>query len=193
MLLRRFFGISFFLALSIVGCRKGEAFIDEAHRFEAVGQGAQFSLEAVPKEIHKLIVNFYAPDCPPCEKEIPALKKFYDKYRTQSSVGFIAVGSSLKAVEQNPKPGKDPPLTRVQILNELAAFNSKYSPPWPQYLADSADIKTWRITGFPETFLLERRNGRWVLQKKIISEISFETLEKFVLNQAQGESGGSGY
>lgn len=182
-----------FAILFFAGCRRAESFIDEAHRFEAAGKGVQFSLDTLPKEIHKLIVNFYAPDCPPCEKEIPALKKFYDKYRAQTSVGFVAVGSSLKAVEQNPKPGKDPPLTREQILGELAAFNAKYSPPWPQYLADSAELKTWRITGFPETFLFERRNGRWVLQKKIISEVSFETLEKFVLNQAQGESGGSGY
>ncbi len=179
--------------LCFVGCRKGESFIDEARRFEAVDKGQHFALDTVPKEIHKLIVNFYAPDCQPCEKEIPALKKFYEKYRTQTSVGFVAIGSSLKAVGQNPKPGKDPPLTRGQILSELAVFNGRYSPPWPQYLADSADLKTWRITGFPETFLFERRNGRWVLQKKIISEISFEILEKFVLNAAQGESGGSGY
>ncbi len=193
MVMRYVLIVSFLVISGLTGCKRAETFIDETRRFEAAGKGLQFSLDTVPKEIHKLIVNFYAPDCPPCEKEIPALKKFYEKYRTQTSVGFVAVGSSLKAVEQNPRPGKDPPLTREQILSELAAFNVKYSPPWPQYLADSTDLKTWRITGFPETFLFERRNGRWVLQKKIISEISFEILEKFVLNAAQGESGGSGY
>ena len=193
MFVRCAFIVSCLVIGGFAGCKKVETFIDETRRFEAAGKGIQFSLDTVPKEIHKLIVNFYAPDCPPCEKEIPALKKFYEKYRTQTSLGFVAIGSSLKAVEQNPRPGKDPPLTREQILSELAAFNVKYSPPWPQYLADSTDLKTWRITGFPETFLFERRNGRWVLQKKIISEISFEILEKFVLNAAQGESGGSGY
>ena len=185
--------VSFLVISGLTGCKRAETFIDETRRFEAAGKGLQFSLDTVPKEIHKLIVNFYAPDCPPCEKEIPALKKFYEKYRTQTSVGFMAVGSSLKAVEQNPKPGKDPPLTREQILSELAAFNAKYSPPWPQYLADSTDLKTWRITGFPETFLFKRQNGRWILKKKLISEISFDTLEKFVLKSDAGESGGSGY
>jgi len=193
MVMRYVLIVSFLVISGLTGCKRAESFIDETRRFEAAGKGIQFSLDTVPKEIHKLIVNFYAPDCPPCEKEIPALKKFYEKYRTQTSVGFMAVGSSLKAVEQNPKPGKDPPLTREQILSELAAFNAKYSPPWPQYLADSTDLKTWRITGFPETFLFERQNGRWILKKKLISEISFDTLEKFVLKSDAGESGGSGY
>lgn len=193
MTLRTVIIFSGILSIGLAGCHKGETFIDEVRFFEQLETGAQFSLDTMPKEIRKLIVNFYAPDCPPCEKEIPALKKFYDKYRSQSSIGFIAIGSSLKAVEQNPKPGKDPPLSRAQIRSELIAFNKKYSPTWPQYLADGEGLKAWRVTGFPETFVFERKNGRWLLQKKIISEVTFEILEQHILNSFQGERGGTGY
>jgi thiol-disulfide isomerase/thioredoxin len=165
------------LLAALSACRKSEAFVDEERRFESLETGIGFSLQAAPKEIQKLIVNFFAPDCPPCEKEVPALKKFYQKYRQNPTVGFFAVGSSLKAVEQNPKPGKDPPLTRETIRSELLAFDKKFAPAYPQYLAEGADLKAWRVTGFPETFIFIRYQGGWQFKKKIISEISFELLE----------------
>jgi thiol-disulfide isomerase/thioredoxin len=163
--------------MALSACRKNETFIEEERRFEAAETGADFSLRSVPKEIHRLVVNFFAPDCPPCEKEIPALKKFYDKHR-ETSVGFIAIGSSLKAIEQNPKPGKDPPLTRHDIKAELALFAKKFAQPYPHYLASGEDLKAWRITGFPETFIFSREGGSLRFRRKIISEVSFEDLER---------------
>lgn len=169
---------SAFLLIGLSACRKSEAFIETERKFQALESPGEFSLATTPNEIHKLVVNFFAPDCPPCEKEIPALKKFYEKYRGQSSVGFFAVGSSLKAVEQNPKPGKDPPLTREQIRAELLAFGKKFTPNYPQYLADGEDLRSWRVTGFPETLIFVRQSGKLEFRKKIISEITFEDLER---------------
>lgn len=183
-----------FFICALSACRKVESFIDESRRFEAF-QGAteQFSLAATPREIQRLVVNFYAPDCPPCEKEIPAIKKFYEKYRNNKAIGFFAIGSSLKAIEQNPKPGKDPPVSREQIHSELKQFSQKYASDWPQYLADGEDLRAWRITGFPETFLFVRVNDRWQLSRKIISEISFETLESFAAGGAAQENSVGSY
>ena len=170
--------VSVFFLLALSACRKTETFIEEERRFAPLDAPGMFSLQELPKELHQVVVNFFAPDCPPCEKEIPALRKFYDKYKPQSSVGFFAIGSSLKAVEQNPKPGKDPPLTRETIRSELVAFAKKFSLPYPQYLADGEDLRAWRITGFPETFVFTRSGGGWLLKRKIISEVTFEDLER---------------
>jgi thiol-disulfide isomerase/thioredoxin len=166
------------LLLMLSACRKTEAFIDEGRRFEALEGGINFALDATPKEIHKLIVNFFAPDCPPCEKEIPALKKFYEKYRQATDVGFIAIGSSLKAIEQNPKPGKDPPLTAEQIKAEIFQFGKKFEQPYRRYWATAEDLKAWRVTGFPETLIFIREAGRLGFRKKIISEVTLEDLER---------------
>ncbi len=166
------------LLLMLSACRKNEAFIDEARRFEALEGSAAFSLDATPKEIQKLIVNFFAPDCPPCEKEIPALKKFFEKYRQATDVGFVAIGSSLKAIEQNPKPGKDPPLTAEQIKAEVFQFGKKFDQPYPRYLATADELRAWRVTGFPETFIFIREKGKLGFRKKIISEVTLEDLER---------------
>lgn len=170
--------VSAFLLIGLSACRKTENFVENERKFQAIEPSGEFSLQGVPKELHQVVVNFFAPDCPPCEKEIPALRKFYDKYKPQSSVGFFAIGSSLKAVEQNPKPGKDPPLSREAIRSELVAFAKKFSLSYPQYLADGEDLKAWRITGFPETFIFTRSGDGWRLKRKIISEITLEDIER---------------
>lgn len=174
--------IALFLAaaalVALSACKKSETFIDEERRFEAFDPGTEFSLASAPKEIQRLIVNFFAPDCPPCEKEIPALRKFYEKYRETSDIGFVAIGSSLKAIEQNPKPGKDPPMTKEQIKEEIAAFGKKFPQPYRRHVATAEDLKAWRITGFPETFVFIRDGKRWRLSKKIISEVTLEDLER---------------
>jgi thiol-disulfide isomerase/thioredoxin len=44
------------------------------------------------KEKGKLfIIHFWATWCPPCVEEIPALSKFWDKYRTRSDVELFAI------------------------------------------------------------------------------------------------------
>lgn len=172
--------IYIFLAIVLLafsGCKKKETLVDPETRFTALEEGKEFSLQDIPFTIQKLIVNFYAPDCPPCEKEIGALRKFHDKYRESSSIGFIAIGSSLKAVDQNPKPGKDPPLSITDIRKDLLDFKKKFSITYPQFIAGSQALTAWRVTGFPETFVFMRRNNRLELTKKIISEVTLDVLE----------------
>lgn len=169
-----------FIALALLfcsGCRKKESLVDTELRFTALEDGTEFSLQEIPNSIHKLMVNFYAPDCPPCEKEIGALKKFHEKYRENSSVGFIAIGSSLKAIDVNPRPGKDPPLSIADIKKDLVDFKKKYSITYPQFIAESQALTAWRVTGFPETFIFIRRDNRLELTKKIISEVTLDILE----------------
>lgn len=169
--------ITALILIGCVGCKAKESLIDSEMHFAPLEEGRDFSLRETSDGIQKFIVNFYAPDCPPCEKEIGALKNFHEKYRENIAVGFVAIGSSLKAVDQNPRPGKDPPITSAEIKKDLLQFKKKFSLSYPQYIADSQALATWRVTGFPETFLFIRKNHRLALAKKIISEVTLDVLE----------------
>jgi len=159
-------------------CRRSEKLLEEKQRFAALNDASAFSLVEVPEGIHRLVVNFYAPDCPPCENEVQALKSFYEKYHNDATLRFISIGSNLRAIEQASNSGKDPPLGYAQIRAELLLFAKKFSLAWPQFVADGAALKSWRVTGFPETFIFVRQGKKFVLQRKIISEIALEVLER---------------
>lgn len=47
------------------------------------------------------IIHFWATWCPPCVEEIPALSRFWDKYRTRDDVGLyaISVDKDWKTIE----------------------------------------------------------------------------------------------
>jgi thiol-disulfide isomerase/thioredoxin len=47
------------------------------------------------------IIHFWATWCPPCVEEIPALSRFWDKYRTRDDIGLyaISVDKDWKAIE----------------------------------------------------------------------------------------------
>ncbi len=165
------------LALLVSACKPKEAFVDEGQVFQALSGGAAFSLASVPADVQVLVLNFYAPDCPPCEKEVPALRAFAQKYAADKNLRFVAVGSSLKAVAQgNEVPGGA--VTLNEIVSELNAFSRKFNLSYPQHVADGAQLKSWRVTGFPETFVFYRVAGAWQLARKYISEITFEQLEQ---------------
>ncbi len=166
----------FVLALGI-GCGRKETFVDQSLSFAALGQGAEFSLHAVPGAAQFVVANFYAPDCPPCEKEVPALKAFAARHRADAAIRFVAIGSSLRAIGEDGVTTKTA-ISRDEIVRELQQFATKFSIDYPQYIADAAVLKAWRITGFPETFVFKRAGARWQLVRKYISEITLEELEK---------------
>lgn len=156
-----------------VSCRQPEKLFDDTRSFAALGGGTAFSLAAVPLTVKAVVVNFFAPDCPPCEKEIPALKAFYEAHKQDTAVSFISIGSSLRAVGANAAaaPGRD------EINKELEVFIRRFAVNYPQHTADAADLVSWRVTGFPETFIFARTPAGFKLKRKFISEITRESLE----------------
>ena len=48
------------------------------------------------------IIHFWATWCPPCVEEIPALSRFWDKYRTRNDIGLyaISVDKDWKTIEE---------------------------------------------------------------------------------------------
>lgn len=163
------------ILLAAGACNKLETLVDENQKFAALDGASEFMLASVPLSVQKLVVNFYAPDCPPCEKELPALKKFSAFAAKGRSVVFVSIGSSLQAIAGSSTSGSDPP-SAADIKRGLEAFRKKFALNYPQYIAPPAALKAWRITGYPETFIFQRLNGKLILEKKIISEVNFELL-----------------
>ncbi|HRP68639.1 MAG TPA: hypothetical protein PLY93_03840, partial [Turneriella sp.] len=56
-------------------CRSPEKLLDTDRSFAPLVDGGAFTLKALPPIVQKVVVNFFAPHCPPCEKEVPELKK----------------------------------------------------------------------------------------------------------------------
>jgi len=161
-------------ALLASACRPAEKLLNDAIIFpELSGQG-QFQLGAVEPRIQKVVVNFFAPDCPPCEKEIPALKQFYQAHSGDRDLLFVSIGSSLKAVG-TAYPSKAP--QDAEIRAEISNFIRKFAVDYQQYVAGGAELAAWRVTGFPETFVFVREGITWKLKRKFISEITRENLE----------------
>lgn len=158
--------------VAATACKSHEKFIDDARSFAALSGGARFALNAVNPQVKKVVVNFFAPDCPPCEKEVPALKAFYAAHAADAELLFVSIGSSLKAIGN---PGGAP--TDIELRSEVKNFVTQFALPYPQYVATGDDLRSWRITGFPETFVFVRAQEGWKLRRKFISEVSREVLE----------------
>ena len=161
-------------ALLLLACRPKEKLIEDGTVFRALSGTQSFQLRSVEQRVTKVVVNFFAPDCPPCEKELPALKQFHRAHAQDPDLLFVSIGSSLRAVgtaDASAAPGN------AEIDSEIMKFIARFSVDYPQYVAGSAELAAWRVTGFPETFVFMREGSAWKLKRKFISEITPENLE----------------
>ena len=160
----------FFALYLFVACAPREKFIRDEEKFEPLDlqSGAEakfFSLaSALAENSEFLVVNFYAPDCPPCIQEIPQLNQLWSYTQKNPQVQFVAIGSSLNAI------GEDMPVDKIR--SEVRTMQQKFSIKYPSFVATSSQLKSWRITGFPETFVFRREGASWRLHKKHIAEVT---------------------
>jgi cytochrome c biogenesis protein CcmG, thiol:disulfide interchange protein DsbE len=112
---------------------------------------------------HPVVVNFWASWCVPCKQEAPLLQQAYEKWRAK---GVVFVGID----------GQD---FTGDALRFLGAHRIGYL-----NLSDhqSSSVGRWGVTGFPETFFIDRQ-GRAVahigLQIKDAAELD-AAIEKAV-------------
>ncbi|MDH5720159.1 MAG: TlpA family protein disulfide reductase [Spirochaetia bacterium] len=137
-----------------------------------------FNMQSVSKDKKILILNFFAPDCPPCIEELPDLKAYYNEYKSKyNDVEFRVVGSLLSSVAGEDDGNKE------LISAELLKFINKHNISYPVYLATKKDLDEFNITGYPETFIFFRdKNKEWYLKRKYISAIKKSDLEKYSKN-----------
>ena len=89
-----------------------------------------------------VVVNFWASWCIPCKDEAPFLQKTYANYRDQ---GLVVLGVDAQDFRQDAKRF----LRRFGITYPIV------------YDGEGSTLGKWGVTGFPETFFVDRQ-GRLV-------------------------------
>jgi peroxiredoxin len=112
----------------------------------------------------KMLLNFWATDCPGCVREMPQLADFYRRHQTALEIVAIAMPH-------------DPPA-------EVAAFSKAYNLPFPVVLDNAGQaVHAMQVSVTPTSFLLDE-DGRIVRQ--FIGEISFGHLEDLIAATDKG-------
>lgn len=185
-MLRKLFGALLLLLLA-QACAPRKEFVDLSVSWPGpvFEYSHELRLDSLPPEVTIVILNFFAPGCPPCEEEVPELKKIAGKWNQSKDVRFIAIGSDLAAVAE------DVDLETAKKAAET--FVTKFKITYPVYVANSEQLKKFRLSGFPETFLLRREKGKWVFEKKYLSVITEKKLtEAIAALRETGPSKGKG-
>ena len=87
-----------------------------------------------------MVVNFWASWCIPCKGEAPALQKTYEQYKSQ---GLVVLGIDAQDFRLDAKQ-----------------FAKRYGLTYPiAYDGKGSTLGRWGVTGFPETFFVDR-SGR---------------------------------
>ena len=124
-------------------------------------------LERKPRDLEEwkgqvVLLNFWAPWCPPCRNEIPAFIELQEKYAEK---GFSIVGITIDTLDN------------AQTFADTAGIN------YPVLIAEEQGIEIAkdygnRVGALPYSVLLDRE-GRIVLTHR--NELSFEQAEKALL------------
>ena len=114
-----------------------------------------------------VIVNFWATWCGPCIKEIPELKRFYQRHRDN---GVVVIGINFEE------------LTVDQLKQAIGEFDIDY----PVLRVGSVPLVPFEpLKGLPSTFAVSPQ-GRMV--KSWIGPVNEETLQLFIEQKIEGKA-----
>lgn len=159
------------LCLLFLSCQE-RAYFNPAVEFPSLNQKSTFSISSAKEDI--LIINFFAPDCPPCIDEMPALKKY--SQNLPKGVAFVGIGSVLEAVGEKLKS------TDTEVIKRVKMFKDEYKVAYPVFLAGSDQLESLKVTGFPETLIFKYEVDGYQLKRRHLSAISYEELVAFTSN-----------
>ena len=105
--------------------------------------GATFDLEAHRGEV--VLVNVWATWCEPCREELPELARLHREHERD---GLVVVGVSTDAARNAEK---------------VRRMVTEYDLPYPiVHDADNVVVTTFKVVGYPTSFLVDRRGRlRW--------------------------------
>ncbi len=119
---------------------KGESPIAPAFTLPRVDTSGDLSLASLRGK--GVVVNFWASWCIPCKDEAPFLQKTYAQYRQR---GLVVIGVDAEDFHQDAK-----------------RFMRRFGITYPVvYDGEGSTLGKWGVTGFPETFFVDRQ-GRLV-------------------------------
>ncbi len=105
-----------------------------------------------------VLVNLWATWCPPCTEEMPTLKAFYEKYRSQ--------GFELIAIDQG------------ETLEAVVPFVKEFALPFPVWLDTGSQAGlAFKTMNLPSSYVIDR-DGQ--VRLMWIGGISKRNLEKYV-------------
>ncbi|RME92767.1 MAG: TlpA family protein disulfide reductase [Candidatus Hydrogenedentota bacterium] len=156
-----------------VACQKPKLFIDyTANVYGPFPKQERIDITHLKPKAKILVFNFFAPGCPPCEKEVPELRKLAGMWKNNPQIALIGIGSDLAAAAEE-----------IALKDAYAAvekFKKQFPLPYPIYVADSTALKKFRLTGFPETFIFTRTKKGLRFERKFISEITAVQITDFI-------------
>lgn len=104
-----------------------------------------------------LVLNFWAPWCPPCKAEAPVLERVYKKY--QSKIAFLAI--AIRDSDQN--------IEHFVKSNNLT-FQIGIDP-------DAESTSKYGVNGLPETFFIDA-NGN--IKRSFVGAIEEAKLSQYI-------------
>ncbi len=135
------------LVLALLGLLIWKVLADADPAARVGGSAPRFSLPRLDAEhqqagLHSYpgtvrVVNFWATWCDPCREESPLLQAAWEKYRAR---GVVVIGVDTR-----------------DFISDARKFVDRYGLTYPNVYDGSGKlVEPWGVTGFPETFVIDR-------------------------------------
>lgn len=166
--------VTTFLILLVLGIQgllaAGSNVMEKSHDLPA-----KFELQDVNGQLHRLedyrgswvIINFWATWCGPCIKEIPELKRFYQRHRDE---GVVVIGINFEELSVD------------QLKQAIGEFDIDYL---VLKIGNVPLVPFEPLKGLPSTFAVSPQ-GRMV--KSWIGPVNEETLQSFIQQKIAGKT-----
>ena len=130
--------------------------IVQAPNFTLPRLGASGKLQLTSLRGKAVVVNFWASWCAPCKSETPRLQAAWERWRGRGVV-FLGIDAGAE-----------------DFPSRARAFMRRYDVTYPNVRDNGSTVKSFGLTGYPETFFLDAR-GRVV--EHVGREVSVQELE----------------
>lgn len=108
----------------------------------------------------RVLLNFWASWCPPCQVEMPHMQKFYEDYQQQD---VVILGVNMTSIEKH--------------QDDVQQFISKGAYTFPILLDPKGEVmQAYQVTAYPTTYLLDSSG---VIQDKFVGAMSYELMKKY--------------
>ncbi|HZG60044.1 MAG TPA: thiol-disulfide oxidoreductase ResA [Anoxybacillus sp.] len=109
----------------------------------------------------KVILNFWATWCPPCQAEMPEMQNFYEKYN--KDIEILAVN-----------------LTSEDSRDKVDSFIKEYGLTFPVVLDEKGDILTlYKISPIPTSYMIDSEG---IIRHKYVGPMTYDQMVEFTKN-----------